>query len=82
MSEQAVNLISLCSLAALRTPAGPCDTRSPTLCRARAGLMDVLLDQWPSLLTLRHRLLDFVRMTHRYFAAVRLLNYVHADRAA
>ena len=28
--------------------------------------MDVLLDQRPSLLTLRHRLLDFVRMIHRY----------------
>ena len=38
---------------------------SPALCRARAGLMDVLLDQRPSLLTLRHRLLDFVRMIHR-----------------
>ena len=30
---------------------------------------DVLLDQRPSLLTLRHRLLDFVRMIHRYYAA-------------
>src|SRR5882672_10451245 len=44
--------------------------------------MDVLLDQRPSLLTLRHRLLDLVRMIHRYYAAVRLLGYVHACRAA
>src|SRR5258708_15050205 len=44
--------------------------------------MDVLLDQRPSLLSLRPRLLDFVRMIHRYYAAVRLLGYVHAGRTA
>jgi hypothetical protein len=44
--------------------------------------MSVLLDQRPSHLTLRHLLLDFVRMIHRYYAAVRLLGYVHAGRAA
>jgi hypothetical protein len=44
--------------------------------------MSVLLDQRPSLLTLRHRLLDFVRMIHRYYAAVRLLGDVHAGRTA
>ena|GEM_PF-1510555 len=62
--SRAVNFISLCSLVAFRTPASPCDTR-PALCRARVGLMSVLLDQRPFLLTLRHRLLDFVRMIHR-----------------
>jgi hypothetical protein len=41
--------------------------------------MDVLLDQRPSLLTLRHRLLDFVRVIHRYYAAVRLLGYPMAE---
>src|SRR5580698_9192801 len=44
--------------------------------------MDVLLDQRPSLLTLRWRFRAFVRMIHRYCSAVRLLEDVHAGRAA
>jgi len=43
--------------------------------------MGVLLDQRPSLLILRQRLV-FVRMIHRYCAAVRLLGDVRAGRAA
>jgi hypothetical protein len=39
---------------AFRTPARPCDTRAP-LCVGRAGLMSVLLDQRPSLFTLRRK---------------------------
>src|SRR5580658_8466756 len=52
-------------------PCYPAHTRQPlghvdsALCRKRAGLMDVLLDQRPSLLTLRRRSPAFVRMTHR-----------------
>src|SRR6516162_909908 len=52
------------------------------LCRERAGLMSVLLDQRPSLLTLRRRLPAFVRMIHRYCTAVRLLEDLHAGRVA
>jgi hypothetical protein len=52
------------------------------LCRARAESMSVLLDQRPSLLTLRQRFPALVRMTHRYYGAVLLLGNVHARRAA
>src|SRR6202140_5019274 len=55
---------------------------SLALCRERAGLMSVLLDQRPSLLTLRHRFPSFVRMIHWYCTAVRLLEDGHAGRAA
>src|SRR6266702_1748205 len=44
--------------------------------------MGVLLDQRPSLLTLRRRSLVFVRMIHRYYSAVRLLGNVRAKRTA
>ena len=44
--------------------------------------MSVLLDQRPSLLTLRRRFPVFVRMIHRYYATVRLLDDVHASRTA
>src|SRR5688572_9622221 len=52
------------------------------LSRVRAGLKSVLLDQRPSLLTLRRRVPAFVRMIHRYCSAVRLLGDVHAGRTA
>src|SRR5713101_7981386 len=55
---------------------------SLALCRERAGLMSVLLDQRPSLLTLRLRFPSFVRMIHWYCTAVRLLEDGHAGRAA
>src|SRR5207237_4236326 len=52
------------------------------LCRVRARWKSVLLDQQPSLLTLRRQCPVFVRMIPRYYAAVRLLGNVHAGRAA
>src|ERR1700738_2149343 len=52
------------------------------LCRARGRLRSVFLDQRPSLLNLRQQFLVFVRLTHRYYSAVRLLRDVHAGRAA
>src|ERR1700719_2180204 len=56
---------------------------SLALCRVRAGLMSVLLDQRPSLLTLRQRFPIFVRVIHWYrYAAVRPLRDVHAGRMA
>ena len=39
----------------VRTLAHPWDTRSPALCRVRVEVESVLLDQQPSLLTLRRR---------------------------
>src|SRR5215469_1587900 len=70
-------------------PCGLTHTRQPrgharlALCRVRAELMSVLLDQRPSLLTLRRRRLPaFVRVIHRYCTAVRLLKDVHAGRTA
>src|SRR5664280_1872581 len=68
-----------CCLAHTRQPLGHACL---ALCRVRAELMSVLLDQRPSLLTLRRRLPVFVRMIHRYYSAVRLLGNVHARRAA
>ena len=49
----------------VRTLAHPWDTRRPALCRVRARWKSVLLDQQPSLLTLRQRCSVFVRMIHR-----------------
>jgi hypothetical protein len=68
-----------CHLAHTRQPLG---YASLALCRVRAGLMGVLLDQRPSLLILRQRFPVFVRLIHRYYAAVRLLEDVRAGRAA
>src|SRR5204863_9222392 len=42
----------------------------PALRRVRVRLTSVLLDQRPSLLTLRRRSSAIVRMTHRYCSAV------------
>src|SRR6266852_3763849 len=52
------------------------------LCRVRVRLTGVLLDQQPSLPSLRRQFPAFVRMVHRYYAAVRLLGDVHAGRTA
>src|SRR5437879_4873404 len=48
------------------------------LCRWSVGLRVVLLGLPPSLRRLRRGLPLFVRLLHRYYAAVRLLHYVHA----
>src|SRR5450759_921317 len=68
-----------CCFAHTRQPLG---YASPALFRVRAGLMSVLLDQRPSLLTLRQRFSVLVRMIHRYYTAVRLLDDVHAGCVA
>jgi len=68
-----------CCFAHTRQPLGHANL---ALCRGRAGLMSVLLDQRPSLLILRWRFPAFVRMIHRYSSAVRLLRDVRAGRAA
>src|SRR5438309_1856272 len=66
----------------LSAPSPTRGTRKPALCRVRARWKSVLLDQQPSLLTLRRQCPVFVRMIPRYYAAVRLLGNVHAGRAA
>jgi hypothetical protein len=48
----------------------------------RAGLLSVLLDQRPSVLTLRQRFPIFVQVIHWYCSAVRLLGNVHVGRTA
>jgi hypothetical protein len=45
-------------------------------------LNDVLLRLCPSLPNLRGRLPSLVRLVHRYYGTVRLLQYVHVRRAA
>src|SRR5918996_816451 len=54
----------------------------PALCRARVGLSDVLLGPHPSLPNLRQGQILFVRLVHRYYGAVRLLQGVHVRRSA
>src|SRR5580693_3175335 len=48
----------------------------PALCRVGVGWNDVLLGPRPFLPRLRRRLLFFVRLVHRYYGAVRLLQSV------
>src|SRR5260370_30510889 len=72
----------------LTVPCCVAHTRQPlghaclALSRVRAGLMSVLLDQRPSLPTLRRRFPAFFRMIHPYCSAVRLLADMHAGRTA
>src|SRR5436305_1192854 len=63
-------LVRLCCLPHTRQPLGHA---SPALRREHVELSSVLLDQRPSLPTLRKLAIVFVRMVHRYYAAVRLL---------
>src|SRR5262245_59664427 len=72
-------LVPSCCLPHTRQPLGHA---FPALCRVRAELMSVLLDQRPSLPTLRGLVVVFVRMVHRYYAAVRLLRDVRTGLTA
>ena len=72
-------LVLLCCLPHTRQPLGHA---SPALRREHVELSSVLLDQRPSLPTLRKLAIVFVRMVHRYYAAVRLLRDVHASLTA
>src|SRR5260370_21494936 len=53
----------------------------PAPCRVHARLDDVLLRLCPSLHGLRRRLPSFVRLLHRYYGTVRLLQRVRACRS-
>ena len=54
----------------------------PALCRVSVERNDVLLGPRPSLPRLRRRSLFFVRLVHRYYGAVRLLQSVRVRRVA
>jgi hypothetical protein len=54
----------------------------PALCREHVGLNDVLHGPCPSLPSLRRRSPSLVRLVHRYYGTVRLLQHVHVRRAA
>src|SRR5580700_12051497 len=54
----------------------------PALCRVGVRLNDVLLGPHPFLPRLRRRSLFFVRLVHRYYGAVRLLQSVRVRRVA
>jgi hypothetical protein len=72
----------MASRAATRTSLNPWDTHYPALCRASGGLNGVLLGPRPSLPRLRRRSLFFVRLVHRYYGAVRLLQSVRVRLVA
>src|SRR5712664_2480202 len=54
----------------------------PTLCRVHVRLNDVLLCLCPSLPNLRGGLPSLVRLVHRYYDTVRLLQHVHVRSTA
>jgi hypothetical protein len=68
-----------CGFAHTLQPAWPA---FPARCPARVRLLRVLLSLRPSLHNLRRRLLAFVRLLCRYYAAVRLLAAVHEGLVA
>ena len=55
----------------------PWDMRFPALCREHVGLNDVLHGPRPSLPNLRRKFPSLVRLVHRYYSTVRLLQHVH-----
>src|SRR6266566_8952022 len=54
----------------------------PALCRVHVRLNDVLPRLCPSLPSLRRKSTFLVRLVHRYYGTVRLLQHVHVRRAA
>ena len=69
------------SKAACRTPPLPWDMRFPALCREHVGLNSVVHGLCPFLPSLRERFPFFVRLVHRYYGTVRLLQHVHVRRS-
>jgi hypothetical protein len=53
----------------------------PALCREHVGSNDVLHGPCPSLPNLRKRFPSLVRLVHRYYGTVRLLQHVHVRRS-
>jgi hypothetical protein len=67
---------------ASRTPSKRWDMHIPAQSQEHVRLNDVPLQLHPSLPTLRSSLRRLVRMVHRYYGAVRLLQHVHVRRTA
>src|SRR5215831_2720779 len=82
MVEQSGELHLLVFLRGFPHPRQPLGHVCPALCWVRVRRRGVLLDQRPSLCILRRGCSLLVRMTHRYYAAVRLLGDVHTGRPA
>ena len=82
MVEQSGEPFLLSFLCCLPHTVQPLGHALPALCRAHVRLNDVLLRLRPSLPSLRRRLPFLVRLVHRYYGTVRLLQHVHVRRAA
>ena len=82
MVEQGGELHLLVFLRGFPHTRQPLGHACPARCRVRVRRWDVLLDQRPSLPILRRECSLVVRMSHRYYAAVRLLEDVHTGRTA
>src|SRR5947209_15197017 len=76
MVEQSSEPFLLSFLCYLPHTVQPLGHALPTLCRVHVRLNDVLLCLCPSLPNLRGRLPSLVRLVHRYYDTVRLLQHV------
>src|SRR5260370_34462528 len=82
MVEQSGEPLLLSFLCYLPHTVQPLGHALPALCRVHVRLNDVLLRLCPSLPNLRRRSPSFVRLAHRYYSTVRLLQHVHVRIAA
>src|SRR5229473_4742270 len=82
MVEQSGEPLLLSFLCYLPHTVQPLGHALPALCRVHVRLNDVLLRLCPSLPNLRRRSPSFVRLAHRYYGTVRLLQHVHVRIAA
>src|SRR2546426_7179121 len=82
MVEQSSEPFLLSFLCYLPHTVQPLGHALPTLCRVHVRLNDVLLCLCPSLPNLRGRLPSLVRLVHRYYDTVRLLQHVHVRSTA
>src|SRR3984893_19117988 len=81
MVEQSGEPLLLPFLCCLSHTVQPLGHALPALCRVHVRLNQVLLRLCPSLPDLRRRLPFLVRLVHRYYGTVRLLQHVHVRRA-
>src|SRR5438477_5934453 len=82
MVEQSSGLLLLSFLCCLPHTVQSLGHALPALCRVHVRLSDVLLCLCPSLPNLRGRLPSLVRLVHRYYDTVRLLQHVHVRSTA
>src|SRR5713101_1489790 len=82
MVEQSSELLLLSFPCCLPHTVHPLGHALPALCRVHVRLNDVLPRLCPSLPSLRRRSPSLVRLVHRYYGTVRLLQRVRVHRAA